>query len=73
MAAMDADILNGISSNDILPASTLARSSISLISTISELPLSFMAVKYSRCFAVSSVFKTTLVNPTIAFIGVRIS
>ena len=70
---MDAAILKGVCSNVIFPASTFARSSISLMSTINESPLIFMALKYSFCFNVKSVFNSTFVNPIIAFMGVRIS
>ncbi len=73
MAAMDRSILNGICSNVILPASTFAKSRISLMSTINASPLNLMASKYSFCFADIFVFNSTLVNPIIAFIGVRIS
>ena len=73
MADMDKAILKAVCSKVIFPASTFARSSISLMSTINASPLIFMAVKYSFCFAVRSVFNTTFVNPMIAFIGVRIS
>ncbi len=73
IADMDDAILKGVCSKVIFPASTLARSSMSLISTINASPLILIAVKYSFCFAERSVFNTTLVNPIIAFIGVRIS
>ena len=70
---MESDILKGICSKVIFPASTFARSSISLMSTIKASPLIFMDVRYSFCFADNSVFNNTFVNPIIAFIGVRIS
>ena len=73
MAEMDNSILKGICSKVIFPASTFAKSRMSLISTINASPLIFMAVKYSFCFADKSVFNTTFVNPIMAFIGVRIS
>ena len=73
MADMESEILNGISSKLIFPESTFARSRMSLTSTIKESPLVFMAFKYSFCFSDNSVFNTTFVNPTMAFIGVRIS
>ena len=73
MADIEDTSLNGIFSKVIFPESTFARSSISLINTINELPLNFIAFRYSLCFADKSVFKTTLVNPMMAFMGVRIS
>ena len=73
MDESEAATLNGICSKSILPASTFAKSNMSLISTINVSPLILMAVKYSFCLAVKSVFKTTFVNPIMAFMGVRIS
>ncbi len=70
---MEIAILKGICSNDIFPASTFARSRISLIKTIKASPLILMAFKYSFCLTDKSVFNTTLVKPIMAFIGVRIS
>ncbi len=68
---MDNSILNGVCSNVNFPESTFARSSISLIRTISASPLILIAVRYSFCLADKSVFNTTLVNPIMAFMGVR--
>ena len=73
MAEIDAAILNGVCSKVIFPASTFAKSRMSLISTIKASPLILMASKYSFCLTDNSVFSKTLVNPIIAFIGVRIS
>ena len=65
--------LKGICSKTIFPASTFAKSKMSLIKTINASPLILIAEKYSFCFSVNSVFKSTFVKPIIAFIGVRIS
>ena len=73
IAEIDKAILKGVCSKVIFPASTFAKSSMSLINTIRASPDIFIADKYSFCFAVNSVFKSTFVNPMIAFIGVRIS
>ena len=73
MEVMEGTILKGVCSKTIFPASTFAKSRISLMSTINESPLIFMASKYSFCFMDKSVFDNTFVNPIIAFIGVRIS
>ena len=73
MPEMDSNKLKEICSNVIFPASTLARSRMSLIKTINASPDILIAFKYSFWFLFKSVFNTTLVNPTIAFIGVLIS
>ncbi len=65
--------LKEVLSKVIFPASTLARSSKSSMSKTNSSLLVLIAVKYSFCFCDNSDRDSTLVNPMIAFIGVRIS
>ena len=73
MVVIETAILKGVCINTIFPASTFARSRMSLIRKIKVSPLVLMADIYSSCFDERSVLNNTFVKPIIAFIGVRIS
>ena len=60
-------------SNSSLPASTLEKSRISLISASSDSAESLTMPRYSRCTGLSSVPNKSSDIPITAFIGVRIS
>ena len=68
IAAMDADNLNGISCKINFPASTYARSSMSLINTIKESPDILIACIYFFCFHLYIVRKCILAYPIFVWL-----